>query len=75
MVENRDGETIRRQIGNLARRNGHMIEERDKKGIQYNYDTRGEKYNESRSRAKAKVRTEYGRQRFRCRQTGGRDIN
>ena len=35
-----------------------MAEERDKKGIQWNYETRREKYNESRRRAKAKVRTE-----------------
>ena len=35
-----------------------MAEERDKKGIQWNYETGGEKYDESRMRAKAKVRTE-----------------
>ena len=36
-----------------------MAEEPDKKGIQWNYETRREKYDESRMRAKAKVRTEY----------------
>ena len=35
-----------------------MAEERDKKGIQRNYEKRREKYDESRTRAKAKVRTE-----------------
>ena len=36
-----------------------MAEEPDKKGIQWNYETLREKYDESRMRAKAKVRTEY----------------
>ena len=36
-----------------------MAEERDKKGIQRNYEKRREKYDDSRTRAKAKARTEY----------------
>ena len=36
-----------------------MAEEPDKKGLQWNYETRREKYDESRMGAKAKVRTEY----------------